>query len=241
MIDAGHELDNLKSALIMSGLSEREALNICSMASSDIQGAVIDIVSDALQDVVSGSESVHSRDFVNEVMAIRDGNLFKITTTSGRSDFSEPPFPMLPKLLTNAKVSKDGSRYKKIPMRENLSNNNFNKTIESAILQINKQREQLKVEKENRRDNQRTLSDPMDSIGQIRASESTGESKTFNTNKSVATQFRTASDKQDPNTKWVRPAKQADMSDALDRVNNNIQDQIDRAISQIISNYKGSF
>jgi hypothetical protein len=62
---------------------------------------------------------------------------------------------------------------------------------------------------------------------------------TYDNSKSVATQFRTASDKQDPNSKWVRPAKKADMTEKLEQINNQLQDRIDDAIRYIMAQYGG--
>ena len=242
MLDAGHELENLRNRLMSKGFSDSEARDICEEASNSIRDVIIDIVSEAMQDTIIDSEDVKSHKFVQEVMAIRDGALFKITTSSGRSDFSEPPFPMLPKILSNAKVSKDGSRYKRVPLRNKTSDSSLPKTIENAINQINQQREQLKSEKKARLEKKRgSISDPLDSIGQIKTFIDPQSEYRFNNSESNATQFRTASDKQDPNSKWVRPAKKADMTEILDKANINLQDKIDNAISQVISRYWGYY
>jgi len=241
MLDAEHELENLRIKLIVSGIPDYEADEICNSASDSIRTMIIDAIADALEEAVTSSENGNSHQFVQEVMSRRDGTLFKITTSSGRHDFSEPPFPMLPKLLTNAKVAKDGSRYKKIPMRKKSSDSSMPKTIENAIMQINKQREILKEEKKARLENRRgVVQDPAASIDNIEAQQVPQTEYKFNNSQSVATEFRTASDKQDPNSRWVFPAKQADMTDQLDRINSSLQDRIDDAIRRVISSYGGS-
>lgn len=240
MLDAGNELENLKNKLVARGFSHYEAERTCDRASHLIREAIIDIVADALEEAVISEEVYNSHSFVQEVMAIRDGSLFKIATLSGKTDFSEPPFPMLPKLLTNAKVAKDGSRYKKIPMRQRSSENSMPKTIENAIKHINKRRQELKTEKQARLEKQRNgLADPTESIGTIEASPTPQHNYRFNHSSSVATQFRTASDKQDPSSKWVRPAIKADMTEKLERINLLLQEQIDDAIRMIIAQHGG--
>jgi hypothetical protein len=240
MLDAGHEIENLRSKLIVKGIPDYEADEICDNASLSIRDMVIDIVADALEEAVS-SDNGNSHNFVQQAMAVRDGALFKITTSSGRSDFSEPPFPMLPKLLSNAKVASDGSRYKRIPMRKKMGESSLPKTIENAVMQINKQREILKEEKKARLEKRRGMaSDPMEAIPSIEALPVSHNEHRFNNSESVATEFRTASDKQDANSKWVKPAKQADMTNELDRINNILQDRIDDAIRTVISAYGGS-
>jgi hypothetical protein len=240
MLDVGHELENLKHRLMAKGFSLDEAESICDSASDNVREAVIDMVADALEEAVIDGGDHNSHKFVQELMAIRDGNLFKITTLSGKTDFSEPPFPMLPKLLSNAKMAHDGSRYKKIPMRERSSESSMPKTIENAIKQINKQRLQLKADKQARLEKQRGgSSDPTESIDTIEALFVPQHEYTYDNSKSVATQFRTASDKQDPNSKWVRPAKKADMTEKLEQINNQLQDRIDDAIRYIMAQYGG--
>lgn len=242
MLDAGHELELLRNKLVSRGFSHSEAADICYEASNSIRDAIVDILADTLQDTVTDSENGSSHSFVKEVMATRDGSLFKISTSSGRTDFSEPAFPMLPKILSSAKVSKDGSRYRRIPMRKKLNDSSMLKTIENAVKQINQQREQLKAEKKARLDKNRGItSDPTDSIGQIKTFITDESDYRFNNSQSSATEFRTASDKQDPNSSWVRPAKKADMSEVISRANMQLQDKIDQAIARILSDYGGYY
>jgi len=239
MLDAEHELESLRNRLVVSGLSFYEADEICDSASDSIRTAVIDIIADALENAVS-SDMSNSHEFIQQIMSVRSGTLFKITTSSGKTDFSEPPFPMLPKLLTNAKVAKDGSRYKKIPMRKKISESSLPKTIESAILQINKQREALKEQKNERlRERRGPVKDPMASIADMQTGQAKISESRFNNSESVATEFRIASDKQSASDKWVRPGKNADMTEELYRINAELQDRIDGAIRQIIASYGG--
>lgn len=235
MIDVTSELDNLRNRLVLKGLDESQVAHICDTVALSIRDTVIDIMADAMEDAVNES-GANNHNFVKEVMATRDGSLFKITTSSGRTDFSEPPFPMLPKLLENAKVSATGSRYKVIPMRKKDSDSSLPKTIENAIKQINQQREIMKAEKEAR---QELARDPLSSIKTIKIQETDDKDTRFNRSSSTATEFRTASDKQDANSKWVYPAKKADMTNALDAVNLSLQDRIDSAIRDIMSKFGG--
>lgn len=240
MIDAGHELDNLRVRLMQKGFTPEEAEMVCDAAAGDIRNAVLDLVSDALSEAVQegGSKSTL---FIEEVMAVRDGAIFNITTKSGRTDFTEAPFPMLPRLLQNAKVSYDGGLYKRIPMKNKISEYSKAKTIEKALASINKQREVLKAQKDARVAAQRGGSaDPIEDVHSMTTEIVAAEEKRMTQIETNATQFRTASSKQDPNSKWVRSGKKADMTSSLNKINSGLHDSIDATIKNIIDAYSSN-
>lgn len=236
MINANDELHNLKMSLVLRGLSEAEADNLCQEAHDHIRNQIIDIVSDALEEAARSSSEDKTQKFISEIMAVRDGSVFSITTSSGKTDFSEPPFPMLPKLLSGAKVSKAGTRFKVIPVKDTTSSNLKNNTIEKAIIEINKRRAQLKAERDAEK---KGISDPMSSIPDIAPNIPAVERFKSKSVEHGAVSFRTASENQDPNSKWVYPAMQADMTDALNDINDRLHDRIDDAIKDVISRYGG--
>jgi hypothetical protein len=173
-------------------------------------------------------------------MSIRRGQAFEVVTKSGREDFSEPPFPMLPKLLKNGKTAKDGSIFKVIPLKEKSSTSSLAVTTEEAFKSINSNRETLKEQRRARIKEGKTGSiDPfqgLDGIGPMLAA-SKSETKKISETQSGPVNFKTASSNQDANAKWVKPGKSADLTDKLVNINNDLQYSIDSAIEQIIRKY----
>lgn len=240
MLDAITELDRLKNALRLKNVPEHVAQEICTEASAEISDVVIDLIGDAMSDAVSAGADVNSSDFIKEVMSVRRGQAFEIVTKSGRQDFSEPPFPMLPKLLSNAKVAKDGSLFKVIPLKNKSSGSSLAVTTEEAFRNINSGRETLKEQRRARIKEGKTGSvDPfegMEGIAPMLAASRNDYTKIRET-QSGPVNFKTASSKQDANASWVKPAKTADLTDKLASINDNLQYNIDDAIEQIIRKY----
>jgi hypothetical protein len=240
MLDAVTELDRLKNALRLKNLPEHVAQEICREASAEISDMVIDLISDAMSDAVSAGADVNSSQFIQEVMSTRRGQAFEVVTRSGRQDFSEPPFPMLPKLLNNAKVARDGSLFKVIPLKKKSNSSSLAVTTEEAFRNINNSRETLKEQRRARIKEGKTGSiDPfegMEGIAPMLAS-SRGDSVKIKETQSGSIDFKTASSKQDANAKWIKPAKNADLTDRLTSINDNLQYSIDDAIEQIIRKY----
>jgi hypothetical protein len=238
VLDARTELEKLKHMLILRNLPEQVASSICEDASREISDIVIDLIADAMAEAVSAGQSVNSSDFIKEVMMTRRGGEFDITTRSGRSDFSEPPFPMLPKLLANAKTAADGSLYKIIPLKEKSSVSSIGVTTEEAIKNINENRAILKQQKKARLEaNRGTVQDPFADIDVIAAMTSNSVQKKVSEVTNAQPNFKTASSKQDANAKWVRPAKDADLTSSLIDINHNLHYSIDSAIENIIRRY----
>jgi hypothetical protein len=133
---------------------------------------------------------------------------------------------MLPWMLKNAKVAKDGSRYKVIPIGS--SNDSRPKPAAKDI---------------------------MSGLGALSASESSldnmaeamaqaftgGASKRMLERQAPAAsgkpEFRVASDKQDATRQWIAPAKDLDMSGMVMQLNNRIREDVDRACDEIIEKY----
>jgi len=149
-------------------------------------------------------------DFVQQLRATRFGSDYKIVTNSGQTDFTVPPFPMLPKLLKNAKVAKDGSLYKVIPVKQNPKKKRAITTVD-IMRQINESRRASKEAKKAEKD----------SSGEVN--------------------FRTASSKQDANTKWVHPGKEGDMTQKLRDINARMGLAIDRIIQDTIDKHRGDW
>jgi hypothetical protein len=240
MLDAVTELDRLRNSLRLKNIPEHLVQDICVEASAEISDTVIDLISDAMSSAVNAGADVNSSDFIKEVMSIRRGQAFEVVTKSGREDFSEPPFPMLPKLLKNGKTAKDGSIFKVIPLKEKSSTSSLAVTTEEAFKSINSNRETLKEQRRARiKEGKAGSIDPfqgLDGIGPMLAA-SKSETKKISETQSGPVNFKTASSNQDANAKWVKPGKSADLTDKLVNINNDLQYSIDSAIEQIIRKY----
>lgn len=247
MIDARSEIQLLRQRLRMKNLSETLIDDICDEVSRDISMITSDILADAMNEAVAVGGDVGSVDLIEELKAVRTGPSFEIITNSGRTDFSEPPFPMLPKLLKNAKVAKDGSLYKVIPIKQKTTNKNISVTTEAAMANINNARQIAKEQRGADKKTQRGLTspDPMRGADTFSAMQSVSRSKSKQqrqgqTNGPVIN-FRTASSKQDASRSWVIPGKMRDVSAPLREINMNMHDSIDSAIKDIIRKYEGIY
>ena len=243
MLDANAEIARLRQRLQLRNLSSDVIDSICDQAASEISMLTADLLADAMTMAVELGKD--SDDFISEIKAVRSSGSFSIGTESGRTDFSEAPFPMLPKLLKNAKVAKDGSLYKVIPMKNKTDNKSISNTVESAMVSIENARH-LARNKANddtvRSSNQSP--DAMKGMGTIAAMQNIAKisKNRENSNKRQAvTSFRTASSKQDASTMWVNPGKEADMSGIIRNINDNLHDSIDIVISDVISKYDGMY
>lgn len=241
MLDANAEISRLRQRLRFKNLSEQIIDDICDEVSRDISHMTSDILADAIQSAVEAGSDAGSVDFIDEIRALRNGASFQISTDSGRTDFSEAPFPMLPKLLKNAKVAKDGSLYKTVPIKKS-EGSRVPATTEAAMAAINNARAAAK----DQRDSIHAESISMDAMkGMDTVAAMTAINKKRSPSResvpSTVTGFRTVSSKQDASTQWVNPGKKADMSEALQRINANLQDSIDRAIEDVIRRYDGMY
>jgi len=240
MLDANAEISRLRQKLRFRNMTESIIDEICDEVSMEISSITSDILADAIQSAVEAGSDAGSVDFIDEIKALRNGASFQITTDSGRTDFSEAPFPMMPKLLKNAKVAKDGSLYKTVPIKK--SESRVPATTEAAMAAINSARAAAK----DQRDSIHAESISMDAMkGMDTVAAMTAINKKRSPSResvpSTVTGFRTVSSKQDASTQWVNPGKKANMSEALQRINANLQDSIDRAIEDVIRRYDGMY
>jgi hypothetical protein len=142
----------------------------------------------------------------------------QIGTSSGSLDFSEPPFPMVPWLLKNPKVSKDGSLYKVIPVGAgNSSRSTTVKDIDAAIARMT---------------GSTKLSDMVSNFN-------TGgmQQKTKQPSNKPVQAFRTVTSKQDPASSWVQPAKKKDLTATIMDINYRIREDVDRLAEETINKY----
>lgn len=247
MIDPNAEIQRLRQRLLLKGMPNTIADQICDDVAIEISRRTSDILADAMNDAVNAGGDAMSIDFIDEIRAVRSGASFDIITDSGKTDFSEPPFPMLPKLLQNAKVAKDGSLYKVIPIKQKSGSkrNDVSMTTEAAYSNIENARRRAKEERDlNNRDS--SSPDALQGMSTISAMQTISKSRQANAkanskNNAPAIAFRTASSKQNAASSWVHPGRSIDMSRALANINANLHDSIDKAIEEIIRMHEGAY
>ena len=244
MLDANAEIARLRQQLRLRNLPENIIDNICDEAVAEISEITSDLLADAMNEAVNAGGDAMSVEFIDEIRAIRTGPSFQITTDSGHSDFSTSPFPMLPKLLKNAKIAKDGSLYKVIPIKQKKTkgnNSNLAKTTEAAMQNINNARKIAKDDKvadDNRGYSSPDMMKGMSTVAAMQQISKTRHSQEKEKNNEPVIDFRTASSKQDPNVSWVNPGKKVDMGSTLNNINFNLQDAIDKAIDDVVKRYE---
>lgn len=204
------ELDRLRHTLISKGLPDGIVEGIVEKANAEINFALQEHAHTAMQQAVELGVEKSSAEFVNELQI--DGNLMRIVTESGNTRFPDPPKPMLPYLLKNAKPLKDGSGvYKIVPVGS--------KSKEPKKISMN-------------------IYDAMKRVNAERIENAREQYKAVAPEKS---KFRTATSKQDSSTKWVLPARDNDFTEELRNINKNLEQEAERIIQDIVRSYEESF
>lgn len=214
MINIHLELERLKASLRARGLEEETVEILAQKAEVDIMAALQDQMDSAIDLGVQSGVQKDSADFINELRP-RPG-AFILETESGNTDFSEPPYPMLDKLLAKgAKPLKDGSGvYKIIPVGKpgNQEKRPIHTNIFDAQKAISAERYETAVAQYNR--------------------VAPKESKV---------NFRTVTSKQNRATQWVLPAKEKDFTEDLKEINNMLENNHDDIVMNIIRDYEENF
>ena len=239
MINIEFELDRLRADLRWKGYDFNDIDYVIELARNDIDATIEEILDNAMLEAAQIGEAIGADKFVDELQVMRDASSYRLGTASGKTDFSEPPFPMLPKLLKNAKTAKDGSRYKVIPIRRKTPTVDNTRALgtEQTIGAINEARRQMRANRQ-----MRSL-DPTNrpsNFGEIRnrARHLRNENRNRVKPGGGGIDFRTASSKQDANTRWVNPGKDGDMRPVLNQINANLQQMIDDIITSVIAEYE---
>lgn len=208
------ELDRLRTSLTNKGLDSETVERLVSKASNEIKQAFSEQGEAAMQLAIEAGVEKRSPDFINDLKM--DEVNMELTTMSNNFDFTEPPFPMLSKLLQggNIKPMKDGSGvYKVIPVG---SQGKTRSAISSNIYDVQKALHASRLEEAKA---QYSKVAP-------RGSKS---------------QFRTATSKQDANTQWVLPEQPKDFTEDVKNINSNLSDSMESIIKDIVSSYEENF
>lgn len=207
------ELERLRVTLRNKGLDARAIETIVGKAGREISDAFDAEGEVAMQRAIEAGVEQRSPEFINEL--ILDPNNMALRTESGNMEFTEPPFPMLSRLLQNAKPIKDGSGvYKVIPVgapstdRPKVSTN-----IYDALKKVNAERAEAARKQYN--------------------AITPGGSK--------GTQFRTATSKQDANSQWVKPAQTKDFGSEMKSINDELAKSMEEKIRDILQSYMEGF
>jgi hypothetical protein len=257
MLDAHSEVTRLRQSLRLKGFSENMIDTICADVVREISSMTSDLLADAMNEAVNVGGDIGSVDMIEELRAVRSSGSFEIITDSGKTDFSEAPFPMLPKLLKNAKVSSEGHLYKVIPIENkgakgtSPNSKKISVTVDAAYRSVNEARKSAKADRDAVKTSDSSLSkmDPLSNATTLAAMQSLSNARNRNASAGMektktrgpAVDFKTASSKQDPNTQWVMPGKVRNAGPALRDINVRLQESIDDAIDRIIRKYEDMY
>ena len=233
MINPQNQLDQLRRTLQQKGLSDEDIRFLVDQAAQDISVALVDLAYDTLNSMEQLGIQTKSTEFATDLVMDISPVDINIRTFSGRSDFSEPPFPMMPRLLKNAKVAKDGSLYKVIPIQSKSVPTNSIIEAQMALQKMNEvKRNSLKEQARAKRELPTLSTEPGLSVRDYLA-------KRKHSQQVTATHFRTVSSKQDPATQWVNPGKDLNFSKDIHEANAQLQQRASEIISDIIKMYEG--
>lgn len=208
------EIQKLKSILRTKGFDEDSVDAIAHKAETEISLALREKLEEAMDLAIQSGVQKDSADFINELRPRPDA--FILETESGITDFSEPPFPMLDRLLSrNAKPMNDGSGvYRVIPVGGQSQNPKpkIHTNIFDAQKAISAERYENAVSQYNK-------------IAP----------------KGSKVNFRTVTSKQSRSTQWVLPAKEKNFTEDLQEINNMLQESHEDIVRDIIRSYEESF
>jgi hypothetical protein len=211
MINTFLDLERLRASLKAKGLEDNIVDQIVSNADKEIQAALAERMAAAMETAIQSGVQKDSAEFINDLRP--SPNAFILETESGNTDFSDPPYPMLDKLLQGAKPMKDGSGvYKVIPVGAKGDKPPIYSNIFDAQKAISAERYANSVSQYNK-------IKPKDS----------------------KVNFRTATSKQSRATQWVKPATEKDFTEDLREINNMLGESMHDIVEGIIRNYEENF
>ena len=110
------ELQRLRMRLTHKRIPADFIDQIVDSAAQSLNETILDAVASTMTQAVEYADSIGAHEFAEEIDIAASGGIYRIITLSGRTDFSTPERKMRDSLLRGAKVSKDGTRYKVIPV-----------------------------------------------------------------------------------------------------------------------------
>lgn len=243
MTSSHSEIARLRWTLQGRSFTKQEVDTICNTATQDIDDGIIQITRTATEQAIMYAEQIGAHQFIHEVTLIRNGEGYEVGSISGRTDFSTDKVENLPNLLKNAKVAKDGSRYKIIPVKKSTGSSKMGTSsfATAANQQINmaERRQQLSTNTATNREAR--LTSMMQDVKSIIDTMPKSESKYNSTNMSSDVSFRVASSKQNASTSWVIPEQDRDMTQFLIGLNSDMSAQMGQLILDTVSYYEREY
>lgn len=211
MINKEFELERLRSSLRGRGLDENVISMLVDKAGREIDDVMAERMSAAMDAAIQAGVDKNSSDFINNLRP--KPGAFQLETASGETDFTTPPFPMLPRLLAGAKPIADGSGvYKVIPVGKPGNKPPIAANIFDAQKAISAER----MESAKRQYNK------------VAPNGSKQE-------------YRTATSKQSEATQWVQPPKEADFTADMLDINKGLEQDLQDVVLDIIRDYEENF
>lgn len=214
MVNIFLEIERLKATLRGRGMDEQFVDQIANKADTEISMALRERLDSAMEVAIQSGVQKESPDFINDLRPRPDA--FLLSTESGSTDFSDPPLPMLDRILAKgAKPMKDGSGvYKIVPV------GGISKQPKPPIYT--------------------NIFDAQKAIAAERYENAiTQYNKAIPKNSKV--NFRTATSKQNRQTQWVLPEKKKDFTEDLAEINNMLLADYDDLVLRIIRSYEEGF
>ena len=227
----GSVIMSLRRTLSVKNKSDDRIDELVHRAENDLNIAILDIVTDGLQQVQQLAIEYGIDDFVENVDIQAVGGSFEIAITGGKTDFSTPKVEMLPSLLRTGKTSKKGVVYKVIPLPT------IREYKTRSLSSVDMMRSRAEDIKRERIDNNRTL----DTGRMTRDFAATVPRAKVDVQVTAAVgkEYRTATSDQDPTTQWVKPARDINITNDLMDINSRMSAQITNVTQTIIHRYGG--
>lgn len=222
-----HKINDLRRYLESMGLNHGDVDDVCRNATQEINNKVRLIVESAVLDAENQGSAMGADEFLSQIKLDADSGYVQISTDSGELDFSMPPTPMLPWLLKNPKIAKDGSRYKIIPVGAGTTQKPkpMAKDIAAGLSALTSEGSSV--------ENMAQQMAQVFTAGALKQSPLRQEPRAAG-----EVSFRVASDKQDATRQWVAPAKDLDLTGLIMDINNRMREEIDKACDEVVSKYQ---
>lgn len=223
------KIADLRYRLSAKGVRGVELDDIIRSVEQEIGSSVTGIVEEAVREIEAYGLDIGADKFLSEIKLDASTGYVQISTESGQLDYSMPPLPMLPWLLNNAKIAKDGSRYRIIPVGSSGQVSSRNKPVARDISAGLDALSSEPMNATNMAQQMAVAFGVASSIGSSDRQEPVSLQKP---------EFRVASDKQDGSKQWILPAKNLDMGSVIMTVNDRIRSSVDKVCDEIIGRYE---
>lgn len=205
--------------LELSHLSSEDRENIEKEIFESVSSSVKSLVAEAVNEL----EDLGVEDAITHLEISGISGYPMLQSDTGSFDFSTPPVPMLPWLLKNAKVSKNGVLYKRIPIGGEGSKEKVTKDVSGGLSKMN---------------SATPMEDMASEIASAFNSGATTIKQTVEKSTSGEVRFRTATSEQDPSSNWVKPSKEQNISFQVQAINSSLRASIDLEVEKTIKEWR---